>query len=72
MDVCAPGLFCNHPSGETAGKCASQNEPGESCKPYFLGIDCVNGNPSSCQFTKDQFLCNTLAQPEETFFCDGN
>lgn len=72
IDTCAKGLFCNHPNGSTAGKCAPQRRPGESCKPYFNGRDCTNGGLSSCVFTKDQFLCNMSAQPVETLFCDGN
>lgn len=71
QDVCAEGLYCNHPQNETAGKCAAQHGPGGSCKPYFSGGDCRFGG--SCIFTKDQYLCDSNSIDYQTeIFCGGN
>jgi hypothetical protein len=71
QDVCAEGLYCNHPQNETAGKCAQQRGPGGACKPYFGGDDCRYGG--SCTFTKDQYLCNAASIDYSTeIFCGGN
>lgn len=73
QDTCAEGLFCNHAAGLTAGKCAEQKLPGQACKPFFNGLDCLNGYDGSgyCYQVHDQFLCNQSAQPLESLFCDG-